>query len=285
MPAERLSFKRMVLGLQPNAAADQSMRIAAELAELLQLELLGLFLDDGNLRNLAHFPFAREFRGPGTGWQPIDIERVSRDLDVAAANLKRIFDQVTQEVETARFEVARGSLAETVAAIARAGDIFVVVEPLNPAERATSQFPWLMEAVFRSAATVLLVPSRIRRGQGPIVAIAGEPDDASIHSAALLAIAAREELVIIDADHRQASDAGKLAAATGLRVKQIAAARGAFPDPVACTQAFRHLQERLIVMSRGVFDPTVASTIATVRQVPVLVVEPHQAEGRDGAVS
>ncbi len=250
------------------------MRFAAELAELLQLELLGLFLDDSSLRNLAQFPFAREFRGPRAGWQPIDIERVSRDLDVAAANLKRIFDEVTQELETARFEVARGSLAETISAISRAGDIFVIVEPLNPAERATSQFVWLMDAVLRSGATVLLVPSRIRRSEGPIVAIAGEPDDASIHAAALLAIAAKEELVIIDANHRQAGGADKLAAETGLQIERIAAARSAFPDPVACTQAFRHLQERLIVMNRGTFDPSVASAIAAVRQVPVLVVEP-----------
>ncbi len=284
MPAERPSFKRLVLGLQPNAA-DQSMRFAVELAELLQLELLGLFLDDSSLRELAHFPFVREFRGPGAGWQPIDIERVSRDLDLAAANLKRVFDQVTQELGTARFEVARGSLAETIAAIARAGDIFIIVEPLNPAERATSQFSWLTEAAFRSGATVLLVPSRIRRSQGPVVAISGEPDDPSIHAAALLAIAAKEELMIIDADHRQASNADKVAAETGLRVEQIAAARGAFPDPVACTQAFRHLQERLIVMSRGAFDPTVASTIAAVRQVPVLVIEPSKPDAREAVAS
>ena len=274
MPALTPAFKRLVLGLQPTAA-DSSMRLVAELASVLQLELLGLFLDDSSLRDLARFPFVREFRGPAAGWQPIDIERVSRDLEVAAGNLRRIFEQATRELETAaRFEVARGSLAEIIAASSRSDDIFVIVEPLNPVERATSQFALLSEAAFGSGAAVLLLPSRIRRTSGPIVAIATRPNDPSVQTGAFLALATKEELVIINADHQQGigDDTRKLAAETGLRVEQIAAARSVFPDPRACAQAFRHLQERLVVVSRGDFDPSVASTIAAARQVPVLVI-------------
>jgi len=274
MPALTPAFKRLVLGLQPTAA-DSSMRLVAELASVLQLELLGLFLDDSSLRDLARFPFVREFRGPAAGWQPIDIERVSRDLEVAAGNLRRIFEQATRELETAaRFEVARGSLGEIIAASSRSDDIFVIVEPLNPVERATSQFALLSEAAFGSGAAVLLLPSRIRRTSGPIVAIATRPNDPSIQTGAFLALATKEELVIINADHQQGigDDTRKLAAETGLRVEQIAAARSVFPEPGACAQAFRHLQERLVVMSRGDFDPGVVSTIAAARQVPVLVI-------------
>ena len=274
MPALTPAFKRLVLGLQPTAA-DSSMRLVAELASVLQLELLGLFLDDSSLRDLARFPFVREFRGPAAGWQPIDIERVSRDLEVAAGNLRRIFEQATRELETAaRFEVARGSLGEIIAASSRSDDIFVIVEPLNPVERATSQFALLSEAAFGSGAAVLLLPSRIRRTSGPIVAIATRPNDPSVQTGAFLALATKEELVIINADHQQGigDDTRKLAAETGLRVDQITAARSVFPDPGACAQAFRHLQERLVVMSRGDFDPGVASTIAAARQVPVLVI-------------
>ena len=274
MPARTPAFKRLVLGLQ-QTAADSSMRLVAELASVLQLELLGLFLDDSSLRDLARFPFVREFRGPAVGWQPIDIERVSRDLEVAAGNLRRIFEQATRELETAaRFEVARGSLGEIIAASSRSDDIFVIVEPLNPVERATSQFALLSEAAFGSGAAVLLLPSRIRRTSGPIVAIATRPNDPSIQTGAFLALATKEELVIINADHQQGigDDTRKLAAETGLRVEQIAAARSVFPDPGACAQAFRHLQERLVVLSRGDFDPGVASTIAAARQVPVLVI-------------
>jgi len=280
MPNRPHGFKRLVLALQP-AAPDRGLQVATELADLLQVELLGLCLEDSGLRDLARLPFAREFRGLTIGWQPIEQERLSRDLELAARGLERMFDAAVKELPTtARFEVLRGRLTESIAAISRSGDILVLMEPVSPAERATSQFTWLSEAAFRSAAAVLLVPQRIVRSRGPIVAIAAMPDDPSIHAGAALAIAAKEELVIIDANHHQVSiDATRLSGGeTGLKVERLTAAKTAFPDPAACTQAFRYLQERLVVMTRGAFDESVALIIASARQVPVLVIEPPKRE-------
>ncbi len=278
MPIQSPSFKRLVLGLQPSAA-DHTVRVAVELADLLQVELLGLFLDDSSLRHLAHLPFAREFRGPAAGWQRMDIERVSRDLQAAADSLKRIFEQATRQLETAaRFEVARGSLAESVAAVSRADDIFVVTEPINPAERMTSQFALLSKAAFQSAAAVLLVPSRVARSKGPIVAIATKPNDTSIAAAAFFAIVTKEALTILHVDQVQGLDdeIRKIVAEGRLRIEQISAARRILADPATCARAFGHLQERLIVMSRGGFDAAVASAIAAARQVPVLILDRPQ---------
>lgn len=281
MPNLPHGFKRLVLALQ-TAAPDRGLQVVAELADLLQVELLGLCLEDSGLRDLAGLPFAKEFRGLSAGWQPIDLKRLSRDLDLAARGLERMFDAAVRELSTtARFEVLRGRLTESIAAISRSGDILVIMEPVSPAERATSQFTWLSEAAFSSAAAVLLVPQRIVRSRGPIVAIAAMPDDPSIHAGAAFAVAAKEELVIIDANHHQVSiDAPRLSGReVRLKVEQLTAAKTAFPDPAACTQAFGHLQERLIVMTRGAFDDSAASIIASARQVPVLVIEPPISEG------
>ena len=281
MPNRPHGFKRLVLALQL-AAPDRGLQVVAELADLLQVELLGLCLEDSGLRDLAGLPFAKEFRGLSAGWQPIDLKRLSRDLDLAARGLERMFDAAVRELSTpARFEVMRGRLAESIAATSRSGDILVIMEPVSPAERATSQFTWLSEAAFSSAAAVLLVPQRIVRSRGPMVAIAAMPDDPSIHAGAALAAAAKEELVIIDANHHQVSiDAARLPGTEiGLKVEQLTAAKTAFPDPAVCTQAFGNLQERLIVMTRGAFDDSAASVIASARQVPVLVIEPPMSEG------
>ena len=77
------SFKRIVLGLQ-STSANRTVQLAVELAGLLHLELLGLYLDDIGLRDLANFPFAREFRLL-EGWQPINLDRLSRDLELGAS--------------------------------------------------------------------------------------------------------------------------------------------------------------------------------------------------------
>ena len=276
MSKEPHSFRRLVLGLQPGAH-DRTMQLAVELADLLHLDLLGLFLEDTSLRDLASIPFSREFRPLGGGWHTIDLDRLSRDFELAARSIERKFMGAAKRLPTGyQFEVARGPMAKTFASVSRSDDIVMIVEPRSPAERATQQFAWLLEAAFRSAAAVMLVPPHIVRTKGPVVAIATSPDDPSIHAAAAIAFAAKEELVIIEADGHDAEDPSirKLAADTGLTIKRIAAASTGLTDPAACAQAFRQIQERLIVMTRGAFADGAASAIAAARRVPVLVVEP-----------
>ena len=111
MPKEPHSFKRLVLGLQPGAH-DRTMQLAVELADLLHLDLLGLFLEDSGLRDLASIPFSREFRPLGGGWHAIDPERLSRDFELAARSIERKFMDAAKRLPTGcQFEVARGSIA------------------------------------------------------------------------------------------------------------------------------------------------------------------------------
>ena len=266
-----------MLGLQLGAP-DRAMRLAIELADLLHLDLLGLFLEDTGLRDLASIPFSREFTPLGGGWRTIDLDRLSRDFELAARSIERKFMGAAKRLPTGcQFAVARGSVAKTFASVSRRDDIVMIVEPQSPAERATLQFSWLLEAAFRSAAAVMLVPPQIVRTKGPVVAIATSPDDPSVQAAAAIALAAKEELVIVETDGRDAGDPdiAKLAADTGLTIKPIAAANIGLTDPAACAHAFRQIQERLIVMTRGTFAGGAASAIAAARRVPVLVVEPE----------
>lgn len=275
MSRKPLSFKRIVLGLQPSAP-DRTMQLAVELADLLHLDLLGLLLEDTSLRDLASIPFAREFRLLGGGWHTIDLDRLSYDFDLAARSIERMFTDAAKRLSTrSQFEVVRGPLAETFTSVSRTDDIVMIVEPVSPAERATQQFASLMQAAFQSAAAVMLVPPQIARTKGAVVAIAATPDDPSIHAAAAIAVAVKEELVIIEADGHDADDprVSILAADAGLRIKRMPASKIVLPDPAICAQAFRQTQERLVVMTRGAFEDGAASAVAAARRVPVLVIE------------
>jgi hypothetical protein len=277
MSREPHSFKRLVLGLQPGAH-DRTMRLAVELADLLHLDLLGLFFEDTSLLDLAGIPFSREFRPLGGGWHTINLEQLLHDFELAERSIERKFMGAAKRLPSGyQFEVARGSPAKTFASVSRRDDIVMIIEPQSPAERATQQFAWLLEAAFRSAGAVMLVPPRIMRTKGPVVAIATSPDDPSIHAAAAIALAAKEELIIIEADGHDVNDArvSKLAADTGLTIRHVAAARLGLADPTACALAFRQIQERLVVLTRGAFADAAASAIAAARRVPVMVVEPR----------
>ncbi|HEX9070315.1 MAG TPA: hypothetical protein VF852_00025 [Pseudolabrys sp.] len=283
MPTELHSFRRLVLGLQ-SSAPDPAMRLAVELAELLDLDLLGLFLEDASLRDLAGIPFAREFRLLGGGWHSLDLDRLVHDMEVAARGMERTFTQAVGSLsKRSQFEVMRGPVAEAITSISNTGDIVMIVEPTSAAERVSGQFSWLVKAAFRSAAAVMLVPSRIIRFKGPIVAVAMAGDDPTIAAAAAIAVAAKEKLIVIGPGGRDRENprTAQLAAETGLTIQYVTAG-DLSADSTACLKAMRQLQERLVVMARLPFDGATASAIVTARQVPVLVIEPERLPPGEG---
>ena len=250
---ERFEFTRIVLGL-PYSLPGHSMKLATELANLLRLDLFGLFVEDENLKGLAALPFAREFRPLGGGWQPLNAEQVSHDIAIAQRNAEKMFTQAAKTLSTAsRFEVVSGSMAKAIASISRAEDIVLITEPEQAADRASPQFFSTLDAALRSTAAVLLVPSRLARHSGVIVAMAARPDDPSIAIARSIAGALGERLVVVE----------KPAPGGGAPLGNVA--------------------ERLIVLSRA--DEPSPSAIASTRQVPILLLEPIPRKYPAGGVS
>ncbi len=157
MPGQTPAFKRLVLGLQAGPSA-RAIKAAAEFASLLNLELVGLFFEDTRLEKLSGIPFVREFRLLGGGWHPIDIDRLSRDFELAARNAERLLANEAMQFSTRwQFEVTRELFSEAFGALSRASDIVMIVQPERPAEYATPQFALLMEAALQSAPAVMLL--------------------------------------------------------------------------------------------------------------------------------
>ena len=255
------------------------MRLAAEIAHLLRLDLLGLFVEDASLRGLVALPFVREFQLLGGGWRPLDIDRLSRDLEIAAKNAEKAFTEAAKTLRTTcQFEVVRGSMAETITSISRADDIVLIVEPLNAAERITPQFIATLDAAFHSAAAVLLMPRQIARQSGAIVAIATEPNDLSIEVAKSVAAAAKEELVVIESfkstvsSHTPAKYSPAKYSASRIQVRRIPAAEHQLANTSNIGSALSQVRERLVVITRS--DDYSPLAIATMRHVPILIVEP-----------
>ncbi len=258
MAAQSDMFKRVILGLELSAP-DRTMRLAAELAELLHVELLGLFLEDPSLRDLAAFPFAREFRLLGGGWQPIEPARLANDLEVAVRSAERLFVDAAKNLTTpCQFEVTRATVPQAIASISRSDDIIVIPEPATPLERVTQHFSWLLNAAFHSAAAVMLVPAQVARAKGPVVTIAVDPADPSIRVGANIAIAANENLIIVRARERENDDPEirKLGTETGLTIKHV---RSRMPSTASRNGwllrpgTYLHLSVRFRLLHRGAF--------------------------------
>ena len=278
--ARPADFKRIVLGLHQSTADRATLGLAAELAALMRLDLHGLFVADETLIGVAGLPFAREFRALARQWQPLDVAHMAEELDLAARSAERLLAAAAKRLAVASsFEIVKGSTSSVIAGGSCAGDIIIVSEPRTAGEQITQPFAGLMQAAFRSAASVLVVPSRIVRHTGPIVACAARPDDPAIRVAASIAAAAKETVVLIAADGEIAGDPQIAAAAAeaGVTLSPLAARQETLSDARATSHLLAHVKERLIVMTRGAVGhhhDDLPPLLAAVRQVPVLVIEP-----------
>jgi hypothetical protein len=176
--------------------------------------------------------------------------------------------------------VVRGFAADAFAAISRSGDIVVIMEPASPAERMTQQFLRMQEAGFPSAAAVLIMPPQLARRSGAVVAVAATPNDPSIQPAAEIAAALKQDLLIIEVS-QDLRPQESMVEIVDLKTKRVFVDKDALSRAPAIASVFRQLNERLVVITRGAFGEEVPSLIASLRSVPVLVIEAAERSDED----
>jgi hypothetical protein len=268
-------FKRLVLGLPHSAPDYTSVAFTAKLAEMLGLDIVGLFVEDESLTKLAALSCVRELRSLGGGWQHIDAVQLAQGTGQAAVEARRFFEETAKALHVgARFNLAKGAMADIIGSQSTVDDIIAIIEPKNPAERVTHQYRQLMDVAFNAPAACLLVPSRISRQKGPIVAIATSEHDSSIQAALRLAETSHEKLLVLAPPDADVDLLARLAATTNVPIDRRTIQRVDFGVP-ELSSLLTMTRERFVVLSRGA-DARFPSRLAAERAVPVLVTEPAQ---------
>ena len=274
------AYRRLVLDLYHGASDARTLRVAAELARLMNLDMHCLFIEDEAVHALAALPFAREIRLPTHVWSPIDADTLAAEMREAASRMRRALDEVITGLGVTReFEVLRGDPAACLAAICRSDDILVVSEPAAPG-RAAHGARRLRGAAHESGASVLLLPLGVSSREGPVVAVLTDPADEALDVACAIATAAGERVAFVCAGESVSEQVADRAKALGLHGRRLTLRRmrGVQADDVL--HALGDLKERLIVMTRGALpaaDTASASRIATQRGVPLLLVDHAEA--------
>jgi hypothetical protein len=260
--------RRMLLDLGQSAGDGGGIEAAALLARLLELDLLGVFVEDEALLALAGHSFARELRLPSHAWSAMAAGEVEAGLCVAAERSRRLLVAHCARLGIAGgFEVLRGDAGSCVAALCEAADILALGAPDSAAGRAFGSFPRAWRAALGSAASVLLLPSRVARRGGPVVTLAsrGGVDEMALR----LARAAGETLLVLEppgiSGDATAEQAGR--AAVALTRRRIGGTGAA-----AILEGLGTTRESLLVLARdsaraGDGPPRIAAQ----RRVPVLV--------------
>ncbi|MFO1082962.1 MAG: hypothetical protein U1E21_00220 [Reyranellaceae bacterium] len=243
-------YRRAVLGLGTGSIDRHMLRAAGEFARLLELEMLGLFIEDRSLLGLAALPFSRELRLPGHDWQTLEPQRVGDELRAAAEQAQRLFRQeIASQGVACRFEVRAGDPGKVAGDVAQTGDILIVAEPMEIEALASASTP-ARRAALSSAAAVLLLPRSGMPQRGPVAAVASGPAGACFELASRIAESAGEEAVTVPG--------GLVSTATLMRSLQ---------------HALGPHRERLLILPRSAsMHDDVPQEIASLRKVPVLIV-------------
>lgn len=139
----------------------------AELAQEMQAELLGLFIEDVELLRFAALPFAREVGFPSAARREMDLAGLERQLRAQAAGLRQALATALEPTAVSwSFRVARTSPASAVeAALAEGHAPALIIPPRgNPrAVRRVLRRPEIsaqtLRALLRAARPVLILPA------------------------------------------------------------------------------------------------------------------------------
>jgi nucleotide-binding universal stress UspA family protein len=144
----RPAIKRILVALDASTHSLAALEAAAELAASQHAELIGLFVEDENLINLAGLPFAREVRGPAATQKPIDSAEMEYELRLQASQARRAIREAAERFEARwSFKIVRGhvtgavleaALEADLLAMGRVGRTFSVRRRLGSTARAAS---------------------------------------------------------------------------------------------------------------------------------------------------
>lgn len=108
-------IRRILVALDTSTHSLAALEAAARLAEAMEAELVGLFVEDVNLLRLAALPFAQEICWPSTAGRRLDERKMEHDLRLRASQARRALALAAEKIEVEwSFRVVRGAVTDEV---------------------------------------------------------------------------------------------------------------------------------------------------------------------------
>jgi nucleotide-binding universal stress UspA family protein len=118
---------RIIVAIDSSAQAKAAIETAASIAARLNAEILGLFVEDIDLVNLAGLPMGREIGLISGQSRAFDKSALEEGFRVEAARARRELQQVARQSRVvSSFRVVRGRVDVEVVAAAAEGDLLIL---------------------------------------------------------------------------------------------------------------------------------------------------------------
>lgn len=119
-----LPIRRILVALDASSHSLAALGNAVDLATRVDAELLGLFVEDANLLQLAALPFAREVGGVAGAGRPLDAAAMERSLKAQAERSRLALAAAAAPARLRwTFRVVRGEVAAEVVAASFDADL------------------------------------------------------------------------------------------------------------------------------------------------------------------
>jgi len=120
------AFRRILVTLDATRSGQSALEAAALLAEAMEYELVGLFVEDSDLMTLASLPFSREVRRSGV-IQNLDPAELQKEMEAHAAAARHAMRQVAVRHRLRwSFRSVRGDVGTAFTAAAAEVDILCI---------------------------------------------------------------------------------------------------------------------------------------------------------------
>jgi hypothetical protein len=197
--ANHQSFHRILVALDATRASWSVLESAALLAEALEYELVGLFVEDSDLVALANLPFSREVRRTGV-IQNLDPEVLKKEVDAHAAAARYAIREIAVRHNVRwSFRSVRGDVDAEFTAAAAEVDI-VCVSRRRPGRYRRAPVGSPARVALDRNAPVLVAGQLSDRIDKPVAVIVDQSDDAldAARLAGRIAAKARTGLVVLE---------------------------------------------------------------------------------------
>ena len=198
-PSRPRVFNRILVALDATRAGQSALESAALLAEALQYELVGLFVEDSDLLALANLPFSREVRRSGV-IQEIDPAALQREVEAHAAAARYAVRQAALRRNLRwSFRSVRGDVDAVVTAAAAEVDI-VCVSRRGPGRYRRAPMASPARVALERQAPVLVAGQLTDRIDKPVAIIIdqAESGQASVRLSGRIAAKAKTGLVVLE---------------------------------------------------------------------------------------
>lgn len=120
-------IKRIMVALDSSQQSQAALKAAAQLAARLNVELLGLFVEDINLLQLASLPFAREVVYASETQRSLASVDMERSLRAQADRLRQTVENAASSAQVHwSFKVYRGVVTTELLSVGGEGDLLVL---------------------------------------------------------------------------------------------------------------------------------------------------------------